>query len=634
MTGIFLFSAIIGQDAMRKALILNAINPAIGGVLIIGEKGTAKSTAVRAFGACIKRDIVTLPLGITEDRLVGSIDIEKTMAEGRTAFQPGLLEKAHRGILYVDEVNLLQDHITDILLEVSANKVNRIQREGISYSHPSDFLLIGTMNMEEGPLRPHFLDRFGLAVYVESVKDPLVRMAIVKSRLEYEESQQSFSLKYSSLDGQFREKVERARELLPKVVPTDSDMLKIAEICIDANIDGHRGDLAMREAARAVAAWDGRTAITRDDLEEAAFFALMHRRQESPQQPQEQKQEDGDHKDENRQNQDHEPQNNPEDFDASGRQDPQQRRKENEAGEQERRPEDDGEKQRGKLPAGTKSKIFDTGSSYKVKNLAHEDDRKKRSSAGKRTASKSAVKSGSYLYSTEDNTGAGLALDATIRAAAPFQKLRERGDMAVRIMPQDIRNKVRQKKTANLLVFIVDSSGSMGALERMTETKAAVLSLLKDAYVKRDRIAMIVFRGEQARVVLMPTGSVQRGRRLLEIMETGGKTPLNDGLNKGYALIKNSLRKWPEILPMMIVITDGKGNVPVTKGMKPHQELLELGELIGRNKKINSLVIDIEADSMMKMGIARELAQRLHGAYMKVGALRKNTILATIEELK
>ena len=268
------FTAIVGQDEMKLALLLNAINPSIGGVLIEGEKGTAKSTAVRALANLLPpmeigssaMTVVELPINATEDRVVGSINLEKALQEGVKAFEPGILHAAHQNILYVDEVNLLDDHIVDILLDVAAMGVNTVEREGVSHSHPSRFILVGTMNPEEGDLRPQLLDRFGLSVMVYGEHDPAQRMEVIKRRLAFGDDPKGFIASYKDLELALHERLLQARQLLPSVIPSDDVLLKIASISIGVGVDGHRPDITMMHTARAHAAFQGRNQIIDEDL--------------------------------------------------------------------------------------------------------------------------------------------------------------------------------------------------------------------------------------------------------------------------------------------------------------------------------------------------------------------------------
>lgn len=619
------FSAIIGQEAMKKALLLNVVNPKIGGVLINGEKGTAKSTAVRALSPLIDKKIVEMPLSISEDRLVGSIDMEKTLEGGSVYFEEGVLKKADQNILYVDEVNLLQDYIIDILLDVSANGMNRIEREGVSFSHQSDFILVGTMNREEGELRAHFLDRFGLYVNVQGEKDPRVRVDILKNRHAYEENRQVFCQSFRDQETKFKGLISEAKERMKQIVVTEENLQKIISLCLQANVMGHRADLVMEQTAKAIAALNGRIEINDQDIEEAAFFALMHRQNErSPQQQEEEKTDSQEPEEEQQENQPE-----PEDDDAPS----EEENPHPEQDEEKQSEKDDNNKEQPK-PGKPQTENFEIGQDFKLKDFGHRSDRRVRRGQGKRTNSRSASKSGRYIFTTMQRKNNDLALDATIRAAAPFQGQRKSNGMAINIREEDIREKVRQKKIANLLVFVVDASGSMGANQRMVETKGAIMSLLKDAYVKRDKICLVAFRGEEAQVLLPPTRSVERGYKLLENMEIGGKTPLNAGLTKGIQVIKSELKKALELMPMMIVITDGKGNVSLADDKKPKAELFEIGEKIREFKQINTMVIDIEKQGMMRFGIAKELAGMMNSEYRAMDELNSDKILTMVESIR
>ncbi|MDU4430842.1 MAG: AAA family ATPase [Veillonella parvula] len=284
------FTAIVGQDEMKLALLLNAINPSIGGVLIEGEKGTAKSTAVRALPSLLPSmetgasamSVVELPINATADRVVGSINLEKALQEGVKAFEPGILHAAHQNILYVDEVNLLDDHIVDILLDVSAMGVNTVEREGVSHSHPSRFILVGTMNPEEGDLRPQLLDRFGLSVMVYGEQDPAQRMEVIKRRLAFGDAPEAFIASYEESEQALHERLLQARKLLPTIIPSDDSLLKIASISIGIGVDGHRPDITMMHTARAHAAFHGRSQIIDDDIKVAARLTLKHRMRRLP----------------------------------------------------------------------------------------------------------------------------------------------------------------------------------------------------------------------------------------------------------------------------------------------------------------------------------------------------------------
>ncbi len=318
----FPFTAIVGQEKMKLALVLNAINPKLSGVLIRGEKGTANSTAVRSLAVllpnlkavrdcpfhCDPHDIhkmciqcrekvhdkvkleveerqtrvINLPVNATEDRVVGTLDLEHAIKKGEKRFEPGVLADANRGILYVDEVNLLDDHIVDLLLDSAAMGVNSIEREGVSYSHPAEFILVGTMNPEEGELRPQLLDRFGLCVNIEGISDPEQRVEVVKRWVAFEDDPKAFIKEWQAAEIDLRDKIVHAREILPQVQVSDGILQKIAQISIEIGVDGHRADIIMMKTAKTVAAFHRRTEVTYDDLEESADMALQHRVRRKP----------------------------------------------------------------------------------------------------------------------------------------------------------------------------------------------------------------------------------------------------------------------------------------------------------------------------------------------------------------
>lgn len=313
------FSALVGQEAMQLALLLNAVSPAIGGVLIRGQKGTAKSTAARALAALLPsletidncpfncppgqptaicpicRDtshrqhfvtrptpFVELPVGASDDRVVGALDIERALQAGQRHFEPGLLAQAHRGILYVDEVNLLADHIVDVLLDAAASGVNTVEREGVSVSHPARFILIGTMNPEEGELRPQLLDRFGLAVEVAGQNDSMLRAEVVRRRIAFEAGPEQFFAQFAAQEEALSRRIAQAQQLLPEVTLSDSLLELITQICIASQVDGLRADITLYKTSQTLAAWEGRRQVTVDDVRRSAELVLLHRRRRQP----------------------------------------------------------------------------------------------------------------------------------------------------------------------------------------------------------------------------------------------------------------------------------------------------------------------------------------------------------------
>ena len=659
------FTAITGQEPMKLGLILAAINRRLGGVLIRGAKGTAKSTAVRALAAllpeiavaegCVfncdpdddarlcdrcralaaagarpertvrRARVIDLPLSATEDRVVGSLDLEYAIKYGRRRFEPGILAQANRGIIYVDEVNLLDDHLVDILLDAAATGLNVVEREGVSCIHPADFLLVGTMNPEEGGLRPQLTDRFGLCVEVEGVGNPARRVEIIKQREAFDADPTGFIDRWADREQAVGNRIAAACRLLPAVAISSELLEVIARLCLENCVAGHRADVVMAEAARTMAAWHGRDQATEQDVRQVADLVLLHRRrQASPPLSEQSTPPVPDEPAETGPEEQEPPASEPE----SER--PEQSPEDNNHEEQDddrNGPEQTSSRSNPALPAPEVVSVI--GQVFPVRKITYNRDRILRRGSGRRSRTKTAAKSGRYVRSTMERTNDDLAFDATLRAAAPHQIFRQRDRVAVAIETADIREKVREKRVGNFLLFVVDASGSMGAQQRMVETKGAILSLLLDAYQKRDRIGMIAFRGSSAEVLLPPTSSVELAHKLLEELPTGGKTPLAAGLSKAYEVAGAQLLKDPRISPILIVITDGKGNVSIGPD-KPMAETLQAAELIGKEERIKSLVIDVERQGLLTFGLARELAGRLGADYYKIDDLKADVLVQAI----
>ncbi|KAF5424712.1 MAG: magnesium chelatase subunit D [Candidatus Methanocomedens sp.] len=647
---------------MKKTLILNAINPKIGGVLIRGEKGTAKSTAVRAlagllpeievvegcvFGCnpnnknemcedCLKKlsygelntavqkmRVVDLPVSTTEDRAVGTLDIEHAIKKGEKRFEPGVLAAAHRGILYVDEVNLLDDHIVDVLLDSAAMGVNTVEREGVSYSHPASFILVGTMNPEEGELRPQLLDRFGLCVDIEGIHEAPARVDVIKRRQGYENDPEKFASDWQESEIELCDRIVNAKDLHPQVQISDDMLELIAQICIDMHVDGHRADITMMKTATTIAAYHDRTAVTEEDVKEAAELVLSHRMRRKPFEEQtdyqDKLEESLNKQKEKQQEKEQEQEKQPEH--SEHKEQPEQ------PGQTEQNSEDDGDKE--EVPDATSETTFETGETYQVKQLSPEHDKINRKGSGRRTKTRTDSRSGRYVKSTiPHEKTSDIAFDATFRAAAPHQLNREKDGMAIAIRRPDIREKVREKKIGNTILFVVDASGSMGAQQRMTAAKGAILSLLIDAYQKRDRVGLIAFKGNSAEVILPPTSSVELARKYLQNLPTGGKTPLPHGLMKGYEVIQSELRRDPDAYPFFILISDGRANVCL-HGESALEETLEIASHI-KAEGIHSTVIDTEAGAI-RFGFARQISDALGARHLKLEDLRSDSIVNAVK---
>lgn len=654
----FPFSAIVGQERMKLALLLNAIDPCIGGVLIRGEKGTAKSTAVRALAAlmpecsifaacsfccdpahpeewcpdCRKRGgrleirrcrarVVTLPLNATEDMVLGGIDFSQTILSGRCVIQPGLLARAHRGILYIDEVNLLDDHLVDLVLDAAASGENIVEREGISFRHATRFTLIGTMNPEEGSLRPQLLDRFGLCVEVVSEGDVSSRVELMERRDRFELHTDDFLSRNAGEEARLSDRLARARDLLPSVSMAPRVRSYVSELAVSHHVAGHRADLAIERAACAHAAWDSRSRADEGDVLAVAEMALMHRRRESvppsppppPQHPPENHETDAGEKGTS--------QATPPEPPPSSEQ---ERTSAPGVGEGGGKKENNGESE----PA---DQLFPVGATFPVKRLVPPMDRLIRRGSGRRTRTRTSLKQGRYIRSRIGSECRDLALDATLRAAAPYQFKRRQGSrMAVVIHRKDWREKVREKRTGTFILFIVDASGSMGSRGRMAASKGAIMSLLLDAYQKRDRIAMVTFRRREAAVLLPPTSSIEVAARLLGEMPVGGRTPLSAGLARGYEILQVQMRREPNLRPFAVLITDGKSNVSLGEN-HPMEEAFGVAQHVGRDARIRWIVVDTEEPGVVRFELARHIARALGGEYFRIDDLRAADLVRVLK---
>ncbi len=579
----FPFPAIVGQDQMKLALILNAIDPAIGGVLIRGGKGTAKSTAARALAALLPplavaegcryqcepgtpscpagerhgdgveerpTPVVDLPLGATEERVVGTISVEAALGEGRLRFEPGLLAEAHRGILYIDEVNLLPDHLVDLLLDVAASGVNVVERDGVSVAHPARFILIGTMNPEEGELRPQLLDRFGLMVEAEGLVDPATRREALRRRLEFDADPAGFLNRWEPEERAWRERLRLARAAAPRVHVPEAVAEAIAQLCVAAEVDGLRADLALYRAVRALAAWQGRSEATLDDIRRAAPLVLAHRQRRQPFE---------------------EPRLEPGLVEEVLQrfEDPD----DNDSGEPARRDPATGGPGGGNGSAGAPPADADVRQdapealrqappapplepALRVAPWQHEVRGKLAvDGGGKRTPGWGPRGRAQGEATSERPPGGAIDPAATLRARALARCRGERGGVTT-----EVRWRRRRSTGWSLLVLAVDTSGSMGARRRLELARRIAGSFLLDAYRRRDRVAVVTFRGDRAALPLAPSRNVERARAVLSAVSTGGRTPLGAGLAAAAATIEAHRRRYASSGAYAVLLTDGQGN--------------------------------------------------------------------------
>lgn len=644
---VFPFSAIVGQEAAKQALTIALVNPAAGGLLISGPKGTAKSTLVRAaaiFTAAGR--MVELPIGATDDMVFGSIDMEAALATGERRLRPGLLFRAAGTVLYMDEVNLLRPDFLTAVLDSAANGFFDLQRDGVSYREEVSYTAVGTMNPEEGTLSSSTLDRFGMFVSLENHEDKSAREEIVRRVMTFEKDSAAFREKYAAKDMALADQIASARAILPEVEASEAMLELAAQYCARAYCRGNRADLYLLEAARAVASLAGRRYIMPQDIEAAAMFVLPHRMGEPPQsqppraeEPQTKGEESTEEADDTEENDaPDEPEDAPEgddgdaaDEDGSSPEDEEKRP------EEEPPPKsDEGEQEPPQDVAGNMDQVFAALESLLSPRLAIEHppqwEHEKREGSGKRSLTRTDSRMGRYVRAEMPRAqrGLDLAFDATLRAAAPYQRSRQ-GTQAVIIRPEDYRSRVREKHIGANLIFLVDASGSMGAQERMKTVKGVILSLLKEAYQKRDRVGLIAFRRDRAEVLLPVTRSVDLAEKLLRDLPTGGKTPLAEGLESALSMIYGLSQRDKGQQTAVILITDGRANATYA-GDDPVVRALEAAEKFSR-AKVMSVVLDTEND-FLKLGIAREVAKKMGAGYYTLKRLSSERVLRIVEALR
>ncbi|HEX8760086.1 MAG TPA: magnesium chelatase subunit D family protein [Pseudonocardiaceae bacterium] len=640
------FSAIVGHDDLRLALLLTAVHPGIGGVLVRGEKGTAKSTAVRALVALLPpvtavpgcrfgcdpvvpdlgcpdgphaasaghsvrpARLVELPLGATEDRLVGSLDLQRALAEGVSVYQPGLLAAAHRGVLYVDEVNLLPDHLVDVLLDAAAMGRSHVERDGVSVSHAASFLLVGTMNPEEGELRPQLLDRFGLTVEITASRDVGTRAEVIRRRLCYEADPTGFAAGWRGEDVALAQRIAVARSVLPGVTLPDGELHRIASVCAAFEVDGMRADLVLARTALANAAWRGADVVSEDDVRIAARLALPHRCRRDPF---DQPGLDNEQLEDALQDAD-QPPDDPPNGPGGGNAGPDMETYRGDSAAENPdmspcRPDGCGATVDRPMPAPT--------APFRARLLALPGVGA--GAPGRRSRARTSI--GRTVRAATIH-GSGLHVLGTLAAAAPHQHSRGRCGPGLVVHPADIRRAVREGRESNLVLFAVDASGSMAARARMSAVSGAVLSLLRDAYQRRDKVGLISFRGTRAQVVLPPTSAVDAAAARLRALRTGGRTPLADGLLRSVRVLAAERLRDPTRRALLVVLTDGRAT---HGGMDA--ALAAAGLL--RRDGVASIVVDCES-GMVRLGLAGQLAIAMGGGCVRLEELSADAVAGLV----
>ena len=645
INSIYPFAAVVGQEQVKKALLMALVNHRAGGLLIGGRKGTAKTVLARGARELIgSRKFIDLPLNVTEDMLFGSIDIEYAVSMGQKRFSPGILARSNENVLYIDEVNLLRQELLLAVLDANAAGVNQVERDGISFAHPVQLTVVATMNPEEGVLPQHILDRFGMYVDVQSEEDIESRVRIMQQSLEYGRDMGVFRAKFAAETQALTEQIARARELLPQMQLSEAMLLLAANMVSQALCAGHRAELYLLEAAKAIAALAGRGYVLPKDVEEAAQFVLPHRMRKPPE-PQEQEPEenDQDNQEQDEENQDDASDNEdaPEDDSLPPLPPPLENDddEEDEADDEDKDEDvqddkDEQEPQKDNNQLAPEEQIADIDKNFRLPKMLLDlgKDRNIRRGSGKRSTTRTDLKQGRYVRAELPKAKVeDLAFDATIRAAAPFQRMREDNGCALNIKPEDLRQKVREKRIGNTFLFAVDASGSMGARERMRAVKGAIFYMLQEAYQKRDRVGMIAFRRQKAEVLLPITRSVDLAQKCLAELPTGGKTPLADGLAMSLQTLSMLNKHDSELEPILVLVTDGRANAVEENGGDPVASAVKMAERIGK-AKITSVVIDTES-GFIKLGLAKRVAAAMGANYYTLQRLTKDSIIHIVRNL-
>lgn len=626
---LFPFAAICGMEKAKEAILLTLVNPFAGGLLLSGEKGTGKSTLVRSARELVDAPWGEIPISITEDRLFGSIDTEEAIRSGHKKLLPGLIDEADQGIIYIDDVNLLRDDLLSAVLNIREAGSYRLERDGLSEERQTSFTVLAVMNPESGTLSASSLDRFGLFAEADPSYDDETRLEIIRRVLDFEKDGLAFRAKWQEETDALKKKIRDARAAL-SLVEVSSAMIQLAAVyTLKAHVAGHRADIYLIEAARAKAALEGRKYVLPKDLEKAAEFVLPHRMRKAEEQQAEPAEEmPQEHPEESNKPQQEEEQQTPQDNEFSHPPEAQPPQMDTEDADDSNHEQNEDNAQMSNPRGQSRERIDDADLHVNLPPMWIEPskDRKPKKGSGKRSLTMTDLMQGRYVRAEIPKAKTSdIAFDATLRAAAPYQKARPSNGCAVVIRKDDLRSKIREKRTGNIFLFVVDASGSMGARERMRTVKGVIFKILLDAYQKRDRVGMVAFRKNQAEVLLPVTRSVDFAQKKLASMPTGGKTPLAKGLLKAEDVLDMLYRQDANQDPVMILITDGRATSPLNKGTNPVTDALEEAKRIGR-RNIPVAVIDTES-GFIKLGLAKKLAKAMGASYFQVDKISEDQLL-------
>jgi magnesium chelatase subunit D len=594
----FPFTAVVGNDLVKKGLLAAMVSPNVTGVLIRGGTGTAKTTLVRGMNGLVPgMKVVNLPLNVSEEQMTGGLDLEAALTEGRVCNFQGLLRRAHGHILYADEINLLPEKTVHLMAQ------DRSLQRGSDGGWDDDvpFIMIGTMDPDEGDLSAHLMDRFDIIVDVPTTSDLDSRKEILRRGMEFTMDPSGLCRRFSVEEERLRQQINEARDLLRYVSLSPGHAETIAQLVHDLGVEGSRGEIAVARTSMALAALDGREEVIVDDIKVAASLCLGHRRRIT-------REENG--------------------------------RKETDRGDDPAGGSADSEPVEAKTGEGkgpatfgpsAPDRVLPIGKGPELTEMFAQDQgpvRSRKYLDGKRYRVISETGKGRYIASKiPSGRSRDLAFDATLRAAAPYQNRREKNGLAVAIEPSDLREKVRMSKRGSSIIFLVDASGSMGVKERMATVKGTVLTILTDAYRKRDSVGLVIFHRNSADVLLQPTRSVHGAFKKLQEIPTGGRTPLALGLVKAADVISSLMSRGGGSDPSLVVISDGRANVPLTGG-DPFNEALDIARELSRTQ-IRTVVVDT-GTGMPRIDRGERLAMALGGSYLRLEDMSSAQLARTI----